>query len=326
MRHLRDIVAMVRSLLFGTFNREFLIFLFFLVLSAAYWLMSVLNDTMERDVTVTVQLTGLPRNAIVLGDDHLEVRATVRDKGYTLAAYVFGDRLPVVKVPFATFARSRERCTVTTQELQKLISQHLYASSRVVAVKPERLEFAFNFGLNKRVPVRLRGVVRPSETYYLARLRFEPESVSVYASASLLDSITCVYTERQNIRNFSDTLTRTVALRTPRSAKTMPARVTMTLYPDIMTEATATVPVTAINVPEGCILRTFPPQVQVRYAVGASQYNAIDVTSFSVVADYADTSGGTAEHCPLRLAKAPRTARTPVLLTPQVDYLVEKIQ
>ena len=58
LRQLPNIMTIVRDLLFGTFNREFLIFLFFLVLSAAYWFMSVLNDTMERERTMR---TYMPR-------------------------------------------------------------------------------------------------------------------------------------------------------------------------------------------------------------------------------------------------------------------------
>lgn len=325
-RRITDIYRIIRGFLLGTFNREFLIFLFFLVLSAAYWFMSVLNDTIERDITLTVQITGLPRNAIILGDEVQEVRATVRDKGYTLAAYTYGDHLPPVKVPFATYARRDDRCVVSGAELAKLIAAQLYASTKVLAVKPERLEFAYNYGLNRRVPVRLLGTVRPADTYYLSRVSFQPESVSVYASPRHLDSIAAVYTERQSIHNFSDTIRRRVALRHIASVKMIPSEVTMTLYPDIMIEAVAMVPVTAINVPEGCVLRTFPPQVQVRYVIGATQYNHIDTSRFTVVADYTDTDGGTSEKCLLRLVKAPREARSPVLQTPQVDYLVERNQ
>ena len=98
----------------------------------------------------------------------------------------------------------------------------------------------------------------------------------------------------------------------------------MTLYPDIMIEAVANVPVTAINVPEGCVLRTFPPQVQVHYVVGAKQYNNIDVSNFTVVADYSSTAGGEQKKCQLRLVKSPRAARNPYLSTTQVDYLIEQ--
>lgn len=319
-----NILSAIRDFVFGIFNKEFLIFLFFLVLSSVYWLMSVLNDTMEREVTFTVQLTDIPKNVIVLGDTKSEVNVTLRDKGYTLVTYVFGKRIHPVRVAFSTYARNRDCCYITSSEIQKLISQQLYGSTRVTSVKPERIEFHFNFGLHKRFPVKLFGKVRPGETYYLSDIRFQPESVTVYGSAHMLDSIKAIYTTRQNIANFTDTISRKISLKSIPHAKIVPSEVTMTLFPDIMTEAVATVNITPVNVPAGAILRTFPSQAQVRYAIGASEYNKIDTSSFSVVADYSTTEGGTKSKCSLRLVTAPRIARNPVLMVSQVDYLIEQ--
>ena len=80
---------MIRDFLFSIINKEFLIFLFFLVLSTTYWLMSVLNETMEREIIVPVKLSNIPDNAIVLTDETVPLRVTIRDKGYTIAAYLY---------------------------------------------------------------------------------------------------------------------------------------------------------------------------------------------------------------------------------------------
>ena len=77
IRQLSHIYVSVRNFLLGIFNREFLIFLFFLVLSAVYWFMSVLNDTMEREITIPVQLVNIPRNAIMLNSETAELRVMV---------------------------------------------------------------------------------------------------------------------------------------------------------------------------------------------------------------------------------------------------------
>lgn len=323
-KQLLGIPSLLKDFLFSTFNKEFLIFLFFLVLSSVYWLMSVLNDTMEREVTIRVQLTDIPKNVVLLSEPDTEVRAVLRDKGYTLATYILADRVPPVKVAFSSYARDKDCCFVLAGELQKLISQQLYGSTRVLSVKPDRVEFRFNYGLHRKFPVKLFGTVKPGETYYLSHIKFWPESVTVYGSAQKLDSIKQIYTVRQNISNFTDTIHRKVALRQIPMVKIVPSEVTMTLCPDIMTEAVTYVPVVPINVPAGTTLRTFPAQVQVRYAIGASQYNAIDTTSFSVVADYNSTEGGSAPKCVLRLVKSPSMARNPIVQTTQVDYLIEQ--
>lgn len=298
--------------------------MFFLVLSSAYWLMSVLNDTMEREVAIPVQLTGVPKNVIILSDNKATAHVVLRDKGYTIATYLYGDKIKPVNISFSTYARGINTCYVAASELQKLIAAQLYGSTKVVSVKPDKIEFLFNYGMFKRVPVRLSGKVRTGENYYLSRLTFIPESVTVYSSRTKLDSIRAIYTTRQNLQNVTDTLKRIVALRSIPETKIVPNSVVMHVFPDIMTEAVALVPVTTQNVPEGSTMRTFPASVQVRYAIGASQYNAVDMSSFSVVADYNTTENGTSAKCNLRLVKAPRTARHPVIMTPQVDYLLEQ--
>ena len=314
----------IRDFLFNTFNREFLIFLFFLVLSTAYWLMSVLNDTMERDVTVPLQLVGVPKNVVLVDDATSEVRVTVRDKGYALASYFFGDKIKTVKLPFSLYAKENDKCTISSQDLIKQLTAQVFGSTKVVATKPEKIIFHFNYGLHKSVPVKLAGTARPQDNLYLADVKFEPANVTIYASQHVLDSIRSVFTVRQNIRNFSDTLRRVIDLQKIRFVKMVPARVTMTLCPDIMTEAVITVPVTPVNVPVGKVLRCFPPQVEVHYAIGASQYSDIDESQFTVVADYATTENGTTDKCALRIQKTPRSARNVRITETQISYLIEQ--
>ena len=324
-RHvIRNITEMIRDFLFSTINKEFLIFLFFLVLSTTYWIMSVLNDTMEREIVVPVQLTEIPDNAIVLSDETIPLKVTVRDKGYTVAAYLFGDEPSTVKLPFATYARSEQKCMVSNAELTKLVSSQLYSSTKILSIKPEKLEFPYNQGQHKRLPVMLKGTVKPADSYHLARMTFDPDSVTVYSSPSILDSLRVAYTELVNIHNFNDTIQRKVKLTAIRASKIVPEEITLTLYPDILIEGSAMVTVTPINVPEGYTMRTFPSQIQVDYVVGASRYNSVDVSRFTIYADYAATDNGAEKKCPLRLVKSPSEVRHPVMKETHIDYLLEQ--
>ena len=326
MKHqaLSNKIHAVRDSLLSVLNREFLIFLFFLILSATYWVMSVLSDSMEREIIVPVKIVDVPKNVIIFSDEEMQIRVMVRDKGYTVATYLYADKIKPVNVSFAAYAKSNDRCVVSPSELQKLIAKQLFASTKIISVKPEKLELQYNYGKNKRVPVKLIGSIRPADSYYLASMRFTPDSVTVYSSSSVLDSIAAVYTERQDIRDVKDTLIQEVHLKAIANAKIVPDEAKLTIYPDIMIEATAMVPVQTINVPENKVLRVFPSQVKVQYIIGASQYSRIDMNDFMVVADYDNTDAGTSKHCPIRLIKAPKEVRNPLLVVSQVDYLIEQ--
>lgn len=319
-----DKIIRFRDFLFGTFNREFLIFLFFLVLSAAYWLMLVLNDSMERDIEVPVQLVGVPQNVVVTSDTAMTVRVTVRDKGFTMMAYYYGDRISKVRIPFAVYASENNKCTVSNSDLQKMVSQQLYTSTRIVACNPGKLEFMFSYGKPKRVPVKLSGAVRASDQYYVANVRFEPDYVNVYSSHQLLDSISAAYTENINLKDIKDTMRVSVPLKRIKNSKVVPSKVTMIISPDIFVEATISVPITPVHFPTGAVLRTFPSAVDVHYVIGASKYKEIDSNQFVVTADYETTQGGSLDKCQLKLTQSPRDARNPRLAVQQVDYLLEQ--
>ena len=288
---------MIRDFLFSIINKEFLIFLFFLVLSTTYWLMSVLNETMEREIIVPVKLSNIPDNAIVLTDETVPLRVTIRDKGYTIAAYLYGEELSTIKLPFANYFKGEQRCIVNTNELNKLVAAQLYSSSKILSIKPERLEFPFNQGQHKRLPIKFRGTVKPADSYHLARITFSPDSVMVYSSQQTLDSLQNVVTEPVNIQDFNDTISRKIRIESIKGSKIVPNEVRMTLYPDILVEATINVPITPINVPEGMVMRTFPSQIQVNYIIGAARYHKISQKNFMVVADYSATNEGEQKQC-----------------------------
>ena len=83
------IFGLVRNFLFSWMNREFLVFLFFLILSGAFWLLMSLNETYEKEIEVPVQLVEVPKNVVLISDSTVNVRVAVRDKGFSLLAYLY---------------------------------------------------------------------------------------------------------------------------------------------------------------------------------------------------------------------------------------------
>ena len=69
--------------------------------------------------------------------------------------------------------------------------------------------------------------------------------VDVYGSQKMLDSIKYIYTERINIKNLKDTIRRDLDLMEIRGVKCVPSRVRMAVYPDVLTEESAEVPISA---------------------------------------------------------------------------------
>lgn len=316
---------MVRNFLFSSANREFLTFFFFLVLSTIFWLMTALNETYEREIGVPAYLVNIPKNVVVTSDMEDTVCVTVRDKGFALLAYTYGEGIRPINVNFqSAITRQSGYGVVSSQELMKMINQRFSGSSKIVQVKPDRLDFHYNYGLSRQVSVKMSGHVVPGKSFYLARTRFWPEKVTVYGSKQALDSLRFVKTVPINITNFNDTVLRTVALETIKGVKIVPNTVRIGLYPDILTEENIEVPITAVNMPEGKVLRTFPQRVTVNFIVGASMFRSISPEQFAVVVDYNEIIDHPSDKCSIHLRETPQGVRNARLKMTQVDYLIEE--
>ena len=325
MRRQNQIFKVVGNFLFSSLNKEFLIFLFFLLLSGAFWLMMALNETYEEELKVPVRLVGMPRNAVMTDEPADTVKVTVRDKGFTLVTYKYGHWFRPLTFKFATYANEDQgHGAIPAADIIKQVQSQLYGSSKLLSVKPEKLDFYFTYGASKKVPIRFRGKISTSKSYYLAHTEFLPMMVTAYANKKVLDELKYVEIEPFNYRNLQDTIRRNVRLQKIRGVKLVPSTVRLSVYPDVLTEESIEVPVSAVNMPAGMVLRTFPSRVTVRFTIGASQFRMIRPEQFNVVVDYQTLAENPSDKCTLQLRSVPSSVSKAKLELDKVDYLLEQ--
>ena len=292
----------IRNFLFSQTNKEVLIFVFFLILAGIFWLNLALNETYEKEFSIPISVVGAPKNVVLTSSEVDTVKMTIRDKGFTLLTYMYGDILKKVNVNFRTYSKNNGSGSISSQDLQKMVYQQLASGSRITSVKPEKLEFFYNFGAKKLVPVRWSGRVIPEELFF----------------------ISMVYTEQLNYANFRDTLIATCELNKIKGVKMVPDKVKVTFFTDVLTEEKIDgIPVQGINMPEGLILRTFPAKVSVSFVTGVSTFRQLKREDFKVIADYNEIKRHPSEKCHIYLKEVPSGISRTRLETTTVDYLVE---
>lgn len=325
MHNVRHIFQVIRNFLFSSLNKEFLIFLFFLALSGTFWLMMSLNETYEEEFEVPVRLTGVPKNAVLTGNLPDTVKVVVRDKGFTLVTYKYGKGFRSLSFKFSTYAdESLGHGVIPNADAVKQIQSQLYGSTKLLSVKPDKMDFYFTYGASKQVPIRFSGKITTTRSHYLAHTEFLPGVVTVYANKRQLDQLQYVEIEPFNYRNLQDTIHKTVRIQKIRGVKVVPSSVRLSVYPDVLTEETADVPITAINMPAGMVLRTFPSRVTVRFTIGASLFRTIRPEQFKVVVDYNDLANDPSDKCNVQLRSVPRAVSKARLDIETVDYLLEQ--
>ena len=283
-----------------------------------------LNDTYEQEFAVPVAVIEVPKNAVLTSDEVDTVKMTIRDKGIFLISYYYGDYLKNVRIHFRNHTHNNGTGSISAQDLQRIIYPRLFSTSKILSTKPEKLEFYYSYGTKKKVPLRWSGRVIPEELYFISRVEYSPDSVTIYASEEKLDSIKMVYTEQLNYANFRDTLSVNCHLSKIKGVKMVPDHVRVNFFTDVLTEERIEgIPVQGINMPEGKVLRTFPAKVAVNFVTGVNVYRNLRAEDFTVVVDYNDIKKSPSEKCDIRLKEVPRGISRARLETNQVDYLIE---
>jgi hypothetical protein len=320
-----DTLHTIRDFLFSKTNREFLIFLLFLLLSGIFWLMMTFNETYEKEIVLPVRYVNVPQSAVLTSGESDSIHVNISDKGFSLFAFIYSRDSHTIDIDFTKYALPDGIGSVPAIDLQHMIEQLLPTSAKITSLKTEKLVFYYNNGEKKKVPVRWRGHLKTDPHYFIAKTLIEPDSVTIFASREKLDSIHYVYTRELNYSDIHDTLIVTSELQRMQGVKIVPNRVKINIQSDVLTEETIdSIPVVGINMPKGKVLRTFPSRVSVKIVTGMKNYKAIMPSDILVVADYEQFKDETSDKCTLQVKKVPEGVSRATLNIKQVDYLIEE--
>lgn len=320
----------LRRLLFSSKSREFSVFLFFLAVSAGFWLLQTLDETFEMEIAVPLRLADVPDEVVITTPLPDKLHVTVRDKGTILMRY-WHKSLDSISLSFADYDNGmiNGRVRVPQADVLKSIQGLLAASTRVQAIHPDTIEFFYNHGMNAVFPVAMVGEVETNAHYYLLDVTISPSEVKVFAPASTLDTLTSVRTMPVSLTDLKETTTLEVPLRLIRGAKMEPERVTLTATVDVYMENTIEVPIVSLNFPGDKQLRTFPSSVKVTYTVGYSRSKEVTRQNFVSVVTYEellDLQGQGATKIPVRLKSIPEGVKIVRIEPQELDYLVEEVR
>ena len=73
-----------KTFLLSRLSREALVFAFFVLLSAGFWLMQALNETNELEIDYDLVLDNVPEGTVITSELPSPIEVVVRDKGTSL--------------------------------------------------------------------------------------------------------------------------------------------------------------------------------------------------------------------------------------------------
>lgn len=315
----------IKNFLLSRNSREFLVFLFFFFVSTSFWLLQTLKNDYETEFTVPLRLKGIPNDVVVTSELPSEIKVILRDKGTVLLNYILGQKFYPVTIDYELYKNRGNHVRINARELEKKIASQLSASTKLVAIRPDTLDYIYSKGKAKKVPVCLQGTVSTSPQYYFIDTIYSPDSVIVYAPENILDTLVCARTQAVSFTNLSDTLKEKLSLAKIKGAKFVPDVINLTLPTDIIAEKTIEVPLTGVGFPEDKVLRTFPSKVKVTFQVGLNHFKSIHADDFILNVPYDELVKNNSDKYKVKITSMPRGIGHVRTTPAEVDFLIEQI-
>lgn len=316
----------IKDSLFNRKNRELLVFFVFFCISSVFWLLQTLNESFDTDVSVPIKLTNVPSDVTITTDLPEVLKVRVHDKGTVLMRYLYTQKFAPIFVNYNEYSSGGvgERVSVDDADIRRALQASFMPSTRIISVKPDTLEFFYNRGERKRLPVVVSGVIETVPQYYLREVSCTPDSVDVYAPPYILDTMTAVYSLPVYITDLADKYEERRPLKLQKGVKCEPDNVNIVMDVDVYTEKTVEVPIVGVNFPASKDLRTFPSKVSVTFRVGSSRYKSITADDFVLAVTYEELLNNKSSKYKLHLKKVPSGVTSVRIHPSEVDYLIEQ--
>lgn len=332
MRSDFDLLQFVKNCLHRIYNRQFLTFLLFLLLSASFWVFQKLNDTYEREFALRVRLVDVPSNVDVTTGPPDYIHVTLRDKGVTLLRYRYLRNFPSVVIHWKDVENSRGHATLRTRDLLKYFSSTL-DGTQLVSYRPDNIDIYYNYyNRGKMLDVKFQGTVVPDSAYTWVDTQIAHPRVMVYGPQHIIDTMQFARLNPVHLSNVKDTLTmRCRFVKVPGvkyvaldAKKTVLSSIRVGIITDRMIDRVVEVPVQGVNFPASKSLHTNPSKVRIEYQVGVRDHEKITASSFVIIARYEDLINLPGNTFAARPRSTPPGVRRVRVRPEQVEFIIQE--
>ena len=316
----------------GNLNRKFLTYLLFLLIAVAVWYLNALNKNYTADFKFSVKYTDLPEDKVLATTPPEHLTLTISAQGFILLKYQFGLIFSPItlEVSYNTLRRiesPRGEYYLISQPAFNRIAAKLSSDVNLKHITPDTLNFIFTETIRKNIPVKPL-VKFQFEKGFLptGNMLVEPAKITVTGPKTVIDTMQYVYTKTRVFKNLKDTLSASLDLQPVHQLRYSTDGVNIVQSIERHTEATITVPIEPVNLPEGLTMKVFPGTVTVNCLVPIASYEKLQPYVFRAVVDYMSVKDEKDNQAKAKVA----LLRTPDYVTDvkfhpvNVDFIIEK--
>lgn len=302
--------------------RSFLLYLFFVIISAVFWSFLTFNGDVQLEIEVPVEISK-PTNVHLLSRVPDTLTVTVRDRGYRFFSYLF-QQTPKLTLRLSDYSDGNSTFKIDQSHLKKAIASMLNKHANIVSVLPESINIQFTDLPGKKVPVKTDISVEPREDYtqYGALIKSQ-DSVLVFSDAKTLSEINEVYTYHVKEVDLTDTLRRKVSIAPINGAVVEPRAIEIMVPIEKMKKQSRSVKIAVRNAPPGVKMLLFPSDVEVEYMAPVSRIG--EEAGITAVVDFNTVDLSSSKNkVKVMIGESPAAFQDVKCLNDSVEFIIEK--
>lgn len=323
-RQLQGTKRFIRNFLRINDSKEFLMFLFFLLISFVIWYLTTMDNVYEMKYTLKLELKNLPETMIVTEPLPKEMEVVLKDKGDKLVEYKARGRYKSIQIDYGQYPSTAGRTAIYGSELNKLLSTGLASSTEIISTSIDTLQFYVADARGVKLPLRIQGKMVANRQYVIDRVSINPDSVTVYAAKQITDTMTAVYTPYVRLVELTDSVQQTLILGgKERGVRYIPSEVQLNVSVSPYVTKSVQVPIVGYMFPYGHQLKTFPSKATVTFRVSLEDFRKVTEEDFRIQVHYAQIRDNASGKVELHLVNMPENITDVTIEPTEADYLVE---
>jgi hypothetical protein len=273
-------------------TRRLFTFLFFVFISACFWLVRSLGEQYETDVTYPVRYMNFPENKVLTGTMPDKLQLRVKANGFSILKSKLNLNLIPIRFNVSSFSLNSigiDTFYVVTETVKDIISSDLDGIT-ILDITPDTLFFRFTDMAIKKVAVK--PVLAIQDKFYQKQfmqngdIRVIPDSIIISGPGNIIRTINSLVTEPLSFSNIADTIQTQCSLQPIDNVNFSQQKVEVIIPVDRFTEVEKNITVVPVNVPDSLTMIAIPGQVTIKYRICLSNYNKLKTSQIAPCIDY----------------------------------------
>lgn len=298
-------------------------FSLFFAIAFVFLIFSKLSNDYKQTIKLKINVVNFQDEIIIDNDSVNTINAYIEAKGFALIPLIFKNYTDIILDAKTDVISKPNKFIFDVQKHQFLIEEQLGKSYEVLSLMPDTLVLLYSKRASKLVPITLNSSINYAIGYDIkGEFNFNVDSVKVVGSASEVDKISVLTTEKLELNNVNTNVKQRVQLDLSNfeNIEVFPKSISVSGEVTRFTEGTIEIPIMISDKPNNIEINYFPKTVTIAYYVDLENYSSIKATDFMVECSYSDIKDNQSYFLP-KVVKKPEFVKRVGIKQKRIDFI-----